>query len=277
MSTVSLGRPGRVKLRTLAGNRYRKKPEETLAHRICRLFKVVTVSAVVLTFLASLSVGLLFGYRWLTSSSFFGLEQISVQGNERLSRGDVLGSADVGLGLNCLGVNVSEVRARLASNPWVGWASVRRELPGKLFIKIREREPQFWVRKDGTLHYADAEGHIIAPVTPERFASLPVLTVEEGAESYFTMLPQLLEMMQDGHLPFSLAQVAWVRLTGTRELELRLDQPAVTLTFELDDWQTKLERVNLVWRDLHRRGEFETAEVISARGGRVWVDRASKS
>lgn len=277
MSTVSLGRPGRVKLRTQAGNRYRKRPEETLFARICRLFKLVTVSTAVLVFLAVMSVGLLFGYRWLTSSSFFGLEQISVQGHERLTRGEVLGSADVGPGLNCLGLNVSEVRGRLAANPWISWASVRRELPASLYIKIREREPQFWVRKDGTLHYADAEGHIIAPVTPERFASLPVLTVEEGAQSYFTMLPELLDMMEDGHLPFSLAQVAWIRLTGTRELELRLDQPRVTLTFELDGWRTKLERVNLVWRDLHRRGEFSTAEVISARGGRVWVDRSIES
>lgn len=288
MSTVILGKNNRLKLpRPKLGpsrpNRLRKvKPPrgegqsfETPRYVIFAL-KAVLFGSLALGLLSVLGLGLLYGYRFVTTHAYFGLTEIAVTGNERLPYGDVLAAAEVKLGQNCLEVNVGGVEARLSGSPWIKAASVRRELPNRLVIHVEERQPSFWVRQGERMHYADALGNVITQVQPGEFASLPVLELdpEAGAASRAALLalPRIVERMNRLDLPFGLGQMAWIRVVEPGELELFLDGPRLALRFSLDGFETQLTRLSQVWKDLLRRDELAKVAAISAREGRVWVE-----
>ena len=245
-----------------------------------RVLRNLLLAIATLSAMGLLCVALLFGYRWLTSVSYFGLQEITVSGNDRLSYGDVLATAGVELGQNCLDVNVSTVENKLSSSPWIASATVRRELPGQLRIAVTEREPSFWVHRGERIYYADETGRIIAPVSQRGFASMPLLEVDDHTPhtEVAAMLHDVVTMINDKSLPFALGQTASIRLTESGDVHIFLDSHDLRITFSRDGWRTQLGRIMQVWRDLRRRGEFEQAIGITAREDRVWVEkRAARS
>ena len=235
---------------------------------LARRFLLTVLGAAVLV---GLCIALVAGYRLVTTHPYFAIEEISVAGTERLSYGEVLESAGVGLGMNSLELKLDDAVARLSANPWVSSAVVRRRIPDRLEITVHEKLPYFWRMQGERMVYADATGRAIAPVDPAHFASLPVLDVAGEAHSDVGVLPVLADMLGRGRLPFGLAQAAWVRLTPGRRMELKLDGRDLTLAVDMDRFDEHLGRVLQVWRDLERRGELDGVSAIRARAGKVWV------
>ena len=116
-------------------------------------------------------------------------------GNVRLSHDMVLQYGGIREGDNSLAVSIAKVERNLRKTPWVEEASVKRLLPDRFVIKLKERLPTFWVHKDGVLYYANERGEIIAPVESKNFLSLPTLRVESGAEDDLPYLTRLMKGM----------------------------------------------------------------------------------
>jgi len=226
--------------------------------------------------LGSLGAGLIFGYRYATTTPALGLTEITVSGNMRLAYGQVLEIAGLRLGQNSLGVNVTQVEAALSRNPWVEFVTVRRELPDKLFITMVERQPSFWVRKDGALFFADAEGHSITQLSPGDSASLPLLEISPELGDQQKVVQAMVARMNKQDLPFALGQMAWVKFTDSGQVELYLDALRIRVRAELSDWETHFNRIETVWRDLKLRGEAGQVAAIEASGGKVWVEKRQK-
>ena len=94
------------------------------------------------------------------------VSQISLRGNYRLSNGELLGLVDALRGRNILQVDLAEWRSRLLASPWVEEAHVRRVLPSRVDIDIRERQPIGIGRLSGALYLVDAHGVIIDEYGP---------------------------------------------------------------------------------------------------------------
>jgi cell division protein FtsQ len=94
------------------------------------------------------------------------VSRISVRGNDRLSVGEVLALVDGLRGRNILTVALDEWRARLLASPWVEDAALRRMLPGRIEIQIRERRPMGIGRINGALYLVDANGIVIDEYGP---------------------------------------------------------------------------------------------------------------
>ena len=99
--------------------------------------------------------------------------RVTVRGNERLSTGEVRAIVDGLKGQNILTVELAEWRRRLMASPWVEEATLRRMLPSRVDVAIRERRPLGIGRVAGTLYLVDAHGVVIDEVRPEvrRFRS----------------------------------------------------------------------------------------------------------
>jgi cell division protein FtsQ len=285
-----MGKQSRLNIggkRAARGNtRKRRKPANTLLARrqsprrlagAGQLIVRLVMLSLALSMVAVLGVGLLYGYRYITAHPYFDLKDIRVAGNDRLSREDILGTAQVKLGLNCLDMNVGEVKNRLDANPWIDSVTVRRELPDRLLIHVREKVPAFWVRQGDGLYFADAHGRVIAPMHPGEHASLPVLSVAEDLPGGPEVLAGILEKMADRQTPFTQAQAAWIKLTSAHELEIYLDGAGhgkgLTVKLSMDRWEVQLERLKVVWRDLMRRNEFDDAAIIAASGDKIWIQK----
>ena len=120
---------------------------------------------------AGLCAGSIWLYGKATTSDFFATRHIDVAGNVRLSREMVLQYGGLKEGENSLAVSIAEVERKLRATPWVEEVSVKRLLPDRFVIKIKERMPTFWVHKDGVLYYANESGEAIAPVESRNFQS----------------------------------------------------------------------------------------------------------
>ena len=92
--------------------------------------------------------------------------RITVSGNERLSRGEVLLLLDGLAGRNMLVVSLDEWRQKVLRSPWVEDAALRRVLPGTVDVVIAEREPMGIGRIGGGLYLLDQHGGIIDDFGP---------------------------------------------------------------------------------------------------------------
>ena len=221
--------------------------------------------------LAGVCLASLWLYNAAITSDFFTTRHVDVTGNVRLSRQMVLQYGGIREGDNSLSVSISKVERNLRQTPWVAEVSVKRLLPDRFVIKIKERLPSFWVHKNGVLHYANERGEIIAPVESENFLSLPTLRVEPGAEDDIPYLERILRDMRKGALPVEAGAIATVTLSPGRGVELYLEDRELRLSLATDDWDGNLARLGMALGDLARRRDLRNVREVRAVNGSVWV------
>jgi cell division protein FtsQ len=119
------------------------------------------------------------GYRLTAlslASDVLTVTRITVAGNTKLSRGEVLSLLDGLQGRNMLVVDLDEWRQRLLASPWVADAALRRVLPGAIDVVVSERQPIGIGRVGGQLYLIDDAGDIIDEFGPHHAEfDLPVI------------------------------------------------------------------------------------------------------
>jgi cell division protein FtsQ len=105
-------------------------------------------------------------FAFVMSADALTVTRITVSGNTRLSRGDVLSLLEGLAGRNMLLVNLDEWRQKVLTSPWVEDAAVRRVLPGTVDVVIAERRPMGIGRISGELYLLDQQGGIIDEFGP---------------------------------------------------------------------------------------------------------------
>lgn len=136
----------------------------------CRRLSVPALaSAVVLVLAYSM-------FQSAVADRLFVVSRVAVQGNTRLSHGEVkalLGGLE---GQRIFGVDLDAYRGRLLESPWVADAIVRRVLPGTIEVRIHERAPMAIARLNGDLYLIADDGGIMDGYGPQyRDFDLPVV------------------------------------------------------------------------------------------------------
>lgn len=127
-------------------------------------------------FLVFVEILLLGGHavRWARTSPRFALSEVVLEGHRALDARDIVRLTALPLGLNIFDVDLEEVRRRVAANPWVRQASVRRQLPHALRVEIEERRPAALLRRDPPFG-VDAEGVVVGALLEKPQGCLPLL------------------------------------------------------------------------------------------------------
>lgn len=118
---------------------------------------------------ALIALGLYIGYqviRDVITADALMITRITVSGNSRLSKGEVVALLDGIRGSNMLTVDIDTWRQKLLSSPWVADAAIRRVLPGTVAVAISERQPMGIGRIDDDLYLLDDRGGIIDQYGP---------------------------------------------------------------------------------------------------------------
>jgi len=89
---------------------------------------------------------------FVLASDALTVTRITVQGNQRMSRGEVIGLLDGLSGTSIVLTDLESWRQKLLMSPWVSDASIRRVFPGTLAVAIKERQPIGIGRTKGTLY-----------------------------------------------------------------------------------------------------------------------------
>lgn len=223
---------------------------------------------------ASLGFGLYKAYRFCTASDYFKISRIDIHGLSQLKAEEILNAGGLREGENCLSVRIAEMEAKLLQNPWIEAVSIRRKLPNAFVINVQERVPQFWVLRNGTLHYLDQNGLLIAPVQSEKFRSLPTLDIGPGGENAIPHLGAFMTQLKAKELPFDLAQISWLRISAGKGFELYWENKHLSLSIGIENWQENLKHLALVIEDMEKRKEIGKTREIYAADGQVWLHKA---
>jgi len=116
-----------------------------------------------------LAVGLYGVYRvtaLVLNAQALTITRISVSGNSRMSRGEVVALLDGLRGTNMVTADLESWRQKLLGSPWVAEAAIRRVLPGTVAVAIAERQPMGIGRVGNDLYLIDDRGGIIDQFGP---------------------------------------------------------------------------------------------------------------
>lgn len=239
-----------------------------------RAFLWLVGLACVLAAFGGLSFGLMKAYQYCVSSEYFKVSTIEVQGTRQLSTAEIIDLSGIHEGDNSLSVHIPEIENKLLQNPWIESVSIKRELPDRFVIEINERIPQFWVLKDGTLHYLDQSGILIAPVESSNFYSLPTLDIGPGGDEALPYLSEFMQSINSVDMPFELSNISWLRISAGKGFELYWENKHLSLSIDMVNWQQNLKRLSLVVTDMEKRGEIAQTREIRAADGQVWLQKS---
>jgi cell division protein FtsQ len=100
------------------------------------------------------------------SAASLTISKISVSGNSRMSRGEVVALLEGLRGQNMLTADLEGWRRKLLDSPWVADAAIRRVFPGTVSVAISERQPLGIGRINDTLYLVDHRGTVIDEYGP---------------------------------------------------------------------------------------------------------------
>ena len=177
---------------------------------------------------AALLLGAYFVARSLLTAEALTVTRITVTGNTRLSRGDVLSLVDGLTGRNLLLVSLEEWRQRVLASPWVEDAAIRRVLPGTVDVAIAERQPMGIGRIAGVLYLLDQQGDIIDEFGPDHAEfDFPLIDGLAAVESAAAKRAEANEPAVDERRA-ALAMRLLASLRGRPDLAARVSQIDVT-------------------------------------------------
>lgn len=116
-------------------------------------------------------------------SSVFAVTQIDVIGNVHLSVDEVRSIAQVPADTTLLRFAADEIERRLEQNPWIASASVTRDFPDTMRIRVTEYEPAALVDTGGEAYWlVDRNAWVIAQQTPDTTSTLVTIRDIEAFE-----------------------------------------------------------------------------------------------
>ncbi|MDP2182490.1 MAG: FtsQ-type POTRA domain-containing protein [Actinomycetota bacterium] len=132
---------------------------------------------------ALLLVAVVSGGVSLYRSSAFTIEKIDVVGNSRLGAADVRAIAALPDGSTLLRYPAGQIKERLEASPWISEASVARDFPNVLRIRITERKPYALLDLGGAkLWMLDSSGFVIGEQTADVTSTVVVVRDVTGAD-----------------------------------------------------------------------------------------------
>jgi cell division protein FtsQ len=106
------------------------------------------------------------GAQLVLSAEALRVTRITVTGNTRLSKGEVMALVDGLRGQSMVTADLEVWRHKLMASPWVGAVAMRRVFPGTIAVAIAERQPMGIGRLGRDLYLIDHEGTVIDQFGP---------------------------------------------------------------------------------------------------------------
>jgi cell division protein FtsQ len=189
------------------------------------------------------------GTALITGAPMLQVSRISIRGNDRLSTGEVLALVDGLRGANILLLDLDEWRERLLASPWVEEALLRRILPSRIDIFIRERRPMGIARLGRSIYLVDPHGVVVDEYGPNYAdLDLPIIdglaavpseaagTIDEARAALAARLMTELQARPDlGR------RVSQIDVSDARDAVVILEGDTVMLRLGEDDFANRIQ------------------------------------
>lgn len=205
--------------------------------------------------------------RHVRTSPSFAATEIEIHGAERLAASEIEQTAGLGVGRNVFEVSPDEARRNLLAHPWIAEADVRRRLPGRWTVTIRERaaaailmlDPEAEGDAQGWL--VGAEGEVFKQLEPGDPVDLPVITgIDRGrftADRAFRtrVLLAIVALLGDWRAAglWRREPIGEIHVEPDDALTLRVGEDATEIRLGRGPYRAKLDRLRRVLDELGRR------------------------
>lgn len=125
--------------------------------------------------LGALSLAFITGYQFLSSSSYFRLNNIVVAGVSDDFREELIKISGIKERENLLSIDSSTIRKNIERHPWIKSVCLKKEFPHTLYIKA-ENEKAVAIVALKTMSFMDKEGIIFKDVESNDSIDFPVVT-----------------------------------------------------------------------------------------------------
>lgn len=105
----------------------------------------------------------------------FAVRAVRVSPTTHVRAEQLLALGGVAPGQNLFAVDLGEVRARVAAEPWLRSVRVQRELPATISIVVEEHEPAALIALE-SLYLVSTDGVVFKRATPDEALGRPVIT-----------------------------------------------------------------------------------------------------
>ena len=169
---------------------------------IKNLFKNVFKLLLVLIIISSLGFLGKWFYEFLHTSASFNIEEIDIQGLNRLKEEEVLDLLSLDLPQNIFYIDLKEARKRIEIHPRIAEAIIHRRPPKRVIIQVREREPIALINQKDSFLGVDASSVPFPLIEPLKEIDLPLITgissseIVIGEESNSTSLKLALDILK---------------------------------------------------------------------------------
>ena len=231
-----------------------------LLHRSLRI-GVTVFSAVMLV------VGGFFVTQFLLASDLFRVNQITVQGDFRLSEQHVVALSDIQIGINTFSLDLDLIGRKIEENPWILQANVQRIFPRQVVISLKERKPVAIVNL-GYLYYLDNRGEIFKVLDANDSLDYPVITGFDYVKArghdveYAQRLQQIVGLLSDlkERKLFCLDQVSEIHHEDSGGLSLFTLEGGVKVKLGYADYSKKLDRLEKIY--IHLQPKLQMLDYI---------------
>lgn len=158
-------------------NRYKRSPVNWKKY-----MSMTFQTACLLFTIAGMSALFIFFHDVLTQCAYFEAKMIEIEGENLLTEEQVREQAQINIGKNILSINLNVTHKRLMAHPWIIQANIKRELPDKIVVVIKEQRPLAIVELDAQ-YLLNGQGEIFKKLEPEdKIMKTEALVVVKGLD-----------------------------------------------------------------------------------------------
>jgi len=238
-----------------------KKSYDAKRYRMVRRFGEVSgdlLRAFCMLFCAAaLTCAFIYVYSYLLSAPYFAIRETSVRGLNELTEKDILTLAEIKPAQNLLAVNKKAIEKRVGDNPWVKNIYVGREMPDRLVLELKERQPLALFKSKNDFYLVDTEGSLFKKINQHDEVDLPVITgadkEEKRKQHYFYSALDLVKMLQGNRKYSYLGTISEINIDELFGLSV-LTEKGLYLKLGTDGFEDKLGNLKAVMADLEKKG-----------------------
>ncbi len=232
------------------------------------IFKIVLAFFVV----AISAVAANAGYTAALNRHYFDVKEVAMHNVHILPKSEIEKLMGKVMGQNIFELDLEEIGRKIESHPWISDVQIKRDIPSRLTVIVKEREPVALAKIGRTLWLVDGEGVQLKTVTNRSRFSMPIIDGMSGGRkmgdlvdtSKMRIANEVLEQMK-GYRLFGLSAIDRIDV-GQKDLARIYFKDASIVVITPDhDWNDELERLLTVDYILRKNGNKNGIDSINLR------------
>ena len=193
--------------------------------------------------LGALSLAFITGYQFLSSSSYFQLNNIVVAGVSDDFREELINISGIKEKENLLSIESSTIQKNIERHPWIKSVCLKKEFPHTLYIKAENEETVAIVIRE-TMSFMNKEGIIFKDVESNDCIDFPVVTgLSHGDAKNGAKLKRVASLLNAIHLcasPLLIKNLSEIHVEEDGAFIVYFKKLPFKVLFGRDDFERKI-------------------------------------